>query len=256
VQWTRQFGPASSLDVTLDSSGNVYVLSRETGFRIRKFSPSGTLLKTITNTTDDGDVRPVALAVDSTGNIFVLEGEDDLEYVKLFKYNNAGTLLASPDVFPSDAFPSDIIVDSSNNLYISVDTGYVRKLNNAGATLWTVNTSPGVPFALALGNTGNVYVTGLTYDSFTGFSNKGWADIFVLRLSSTTGARLWTRQFGGNRNDWSTGIAVSDAIYVSGLSYSNPNLVGVPNYCNCDFVADPFLAQLNPTTGAILGIDQ
>lgn len=55
LQWTRQFGTTSNdfaRDVTLDGSGNAYVLSIDSGtsFRIRKFNPSGKLLQTITNT--------------------------------------------------------------------------------------------------------------------------------------------------------------------------------------------------------------
>ncbi len=78
LQWTRQFGTLgrdAARDVTLDSSGNVYVLSvaSKTDFTIRKFSPSGSLLKTISKTAA-GIYGASALAVDSKGTISVLTG--------------------------------------------------------------------------------------------------------------------------------------------------------------------------------------
>jgi hypothetical protein len=272
VQWTRQFGTAvfdSAQDVTLDSSGNIYVLSSlgGTAFTVRKFNPNGTLLLTITNTTPD-IFNPPALAVDSTGNIFVLAPfiQGNGKFVRLFKYNSAGTLLVSPVVFFGFGFlsPFDLVVDNSNNLYFSVfDTGvnqggYVRKTNNAGATLWTQRIEPAVtgavstPAALALDSAGNVNVTGFTTGAYPGFTNAGGSDIFALQLSGATGARVWTRQLGGNATDSGNGIAVSDAVYVAGSSFSNPNLLGDPSFGG----GDALLAQLNRTNGAILGIDQ
>jgi Beta-propeller repeat len=273
VQWTRQFGTTlfdSASDVTLDSSGNIYVLSRDSDseFRIRKFNPSGTLLLTITNTTA-GVSSASALAVDSTGTIFVLTqfAPSSTRFARLFKYNSAGTLLASPNVFAGvgSISPTDLKVDSSNNLYLSLtDSGvnrgaFIRKVTNAGATLWTNRIEPAAtgavssPAALALDSTGNVTVTGETRGAYPGFTNAGGeSDIFVLQLNGVNGHRVWTRQFGGNSLDVGAGIAVSDSVYVAGTSASNPNLLGDTAFGNFD----AFLAQLNRTSGAVLGIDQ
>jgi Beta-propeller repeat len=277
VQWTRQFGTVDAdfaIDVTLDSSGNVYVLSEDSNaiFKIRKFNPSGSLLLTIPNTTV-GVSNARALQVDSTGNIFVLTsyfGASSTWYARLFKYTSAGTLLASPLIFKGvgGIGTFNLIVDSSNNLYVSlVDSGlnrgaFIRKVTNAGTHLWTQRIEPlaagtnSFPYALALDSSGNVYVTGFTFGAYPGFSNAGGADIFALKLSASNGARFWTRQFGGNSSDVGSGITVSDVVYVAGYSRSNPNLVGDPNYCNCTSSDDAFLAQLSPTNGVILGIDQ
>jgi Beta-propeller repeat len=273
VQWTRQFGTPGddfAKDVTLDGSGNVYILSGDngTGFRIRKFNPSGTLLLTISNFSAKVS-NPAALAVDSTGNICVLTGFFTTADVALLsKYNSAGTPLPFSNIFVGDGsvFPYDLVIDSSNNLYFSVTDdgfnrgGYVRKVNTAGATLWTVNIEPATgtrdidafPQALALGSQGNVNVTGLTTGAYTGFTNAGTEDIFVLQLSGVTGARFWTRQIGGNGEDRGNGIAVSDTVYVAGSGNSDPNLLGDPAYGG----VDAFLAQLDRATGTVLGIDQ
>jgi hypothetical protein len=271
VHWTKQFGTTEfdvSRDVTLDSSGNVYVLSTDgdSSFRIRRFNPSGTLLQTITNSTV-GDSNASALAVDSTGNIFVLTsfvGASGTKYARFLKYNSAGTLVASPVVFPAIGFFTvyDLIVDSSNNLYFSVMDfgfqrgGYVRKVNNAGGILWTQRIKPAVPsdfsypYALAIGARGSVYVTGETFGAYPGFTKAGLTDIFVLQFNGTTGARLWTQQIGGNNFDVGLGIAASDAVYIVGDSTSNPNLLGNP------VAGGAFLVQLDRVKGAILDIDQ
>jgi hypothetical protein len=271
VQWTRQFGTTGddyAKDVTLDNSGNVYVLSIDNGtaFRVRKYNASGTLLLTITNTTA-GVSFPPALAVDSTGNIFVLTNylSGTRYYARLFKYNSAGTLVVSPNVFGSLSRVTtyDLVVDSSNNLYVSlydVGTnrgGYIRKVNNSGTSLWTQRIEPSTgavssPRSLALDTSNNVYVTGATRGAYPTYTLAGFNDIFVLKLAAATGARLWTRQFGGNGSEEGYGIVVSDAVYVAGYSNSTPNLLGDTSYG--DF--DAFLAQLDPATGAVLGIDQ
>jgi Beta-propeller repeat len=276
LQWTRQFGTTGNdyvIDVTLDSSGNVYVLSQDSGtsFRIRKFNTSGKLLQTITNTTAGVD-RSSSLTVDSTGNIFVLTRfvSSSSDVARLFKYNNGGTLLASPGIYTGvvSVYPYDLIIDSSNNLYFSLfddipnRRGFIGKVNNSGASLWVRRIEPAATetstfaAALALDSSGNLYVTGSTNGAYSGFKNAGSEDIFVMKYSPA-GVRLWTRQFGGNNFDSGNGIAVSDVVYVAGISYSNPNLLGDSNYCgsSCN-TPDAFLAQLSLANGSILGIDQ
>ena len=275
VQWTRQFGTTwddSPRDVTLDSSGNIYVLSKEgdASFRIRKFNTSGTLLQNITNTTSN--VTPTALGIDSTGNLFVLTQylESPNFWGKIYIFNSAGGYITDVVVSGNQITPYDLVIDSNNNVTFSVYNnennsnggGFVIRMNNTLTSyLWIKSIEPTAtgrvssPRALTLDSKNNVYVTGSTLGAFSGFTNAGVEDIFVLKLASATGNRLWTRQFGGNDRDIGNGIAVSDAVYVAGYSFSNPNLLGDPGYGSSGN-ADAFLAQLSFGTGAILGIDQ
>jgi hypothetical protein len=281
LQWTRQFGTVGDdyvANVILDGSGNLYVLSKDStsSFVVRKFNPNGTLLQTITNTTAT-IYNPSALVVDSTGNIFVLSRfyNGAVSAARIFKYDSAGTLIASPNVFSNTAintvFNYGLVIDSSDNLYFSFALydflsssykgSYLYKLTPSLVRVWNKRLDPSatgpfsIPSALALDSSGNVYVGGSTLGAYSGFTNAGKTDIFAMKYSPS-GTRLWTRQFGGNDDDQGFGIAVSDAVYVTGSSGSNPNLLGDTNYCNCIGGADAYLAQLDPATGAVLGIDE
>jgi hypothetical protein len=272
AQWTRQFGDVSFdnvFDIALDKSNNIYVLGGVdvNGLVIRKFNANGTLLQTITNT--DPNIRSFnfAFGIDSTGTILVLTRYNTgTKFVaKLLRYNSAGMLLDSPVVFdPSGSIEVfDLVIDSGDNLYISVldkganQGGFVRKISTTGTTLWTarIEATPtsisSRPKALALDKNNNVYITGDTLDAYPGFSNKGLFDVFVLKYSAA-GKLLWTQQFGKNANELGLGIAVSDAVYVAGESSSSVTLVGDPSHGGID----AYLAQLDAATGTLLGVDQ
>jgi hypothetical protein len=99
-------------------------------------------------------------------------------------------------------------------------------------------------------------VTGYTTQAFPGFTNAGSNDIVVFKYNNAN-VRVWAKQLGqGNYGsvfqDIGNAIAVSDAVYVTGYTYGN--LLGDPKYGIND--ADAFLAQIDKTTGAVLGIDQ
>jgi hypothetical protein len=276
LRWTRQFGTTNgdtAKDMTIDSSGNIYTLSDEVSrVVIRKWNGSGSVLLTITLTGAtllSGDAK--ALAVDSVGNIYMLAyifngANND---VRLYKFTSAGAAVAG---FPKNAYasvnndtPYAMKIDSADNVYFTLinDDGlgttaaYLRKLTSSGVPVWTRNLEPTAvtgftaPNALALDASGNVYVGGNTSGAYTGFTNAGFFDIFALKYSST-GTRLWTRQFGAGDDELNQGIAVSDVVYLAGSSYSDPNLLGDPGYGD----ADAYLAQLDSATGEVLGIDQ
>jgi len=61
-----------------------------------------------------------------------------------------------------------------------------------------------------------VYVVGQTPGGLPGLSSSGGDDAFI-RKYDTEGTEVWTRQFGTNRNDAATGVAVdASGIYVVG----------------------------------------
>ena len=74
-------------------------------------------------------------------------------------------------------------------------------------------------FGVAVGGSGNVYVTGLTGGGLDGNTNVGGADVFLVKYDSA-GTKQWTRQLGTSSYDSGQGVAVdgSGNVYVTGLT--------------------------------------
>lgn len=275
--WTRQVGTTfqdDAYDVTVDNLSNVYILSKEntnptdtTNYRlvIRKYSSGGTLLLTKNIRLSFYGDSAAAIDVDALGNIYVL-GSESFDS-RLYKFDSTGATVyrrkvANGTIIPSNNNEHDLELDSLGNIYFTYTTnnsltqGYVKKLDNNGATLWTrklepANSTNGFPRAIAVDSSNHVYVVGDTNGAFPGFNNAGSFDIYVLKYDPL-GTRLWKRQIGGNKADFGYGIAVSDQVYITGYSNSDPNLLGNP----APGFEDAYFAQLNKATGAVLGIDQ
>jgi hypothetical protein len=108
---------------------------------ISKINSDGTLAwtKYWNNTTYNKDDNPIAMDVDSGGNVYVLiesnfstNAYGNMRSV-LLKYDPAGNLLwQSPDM--TGKYPRDIAVDSASNAYVLQD-GLVRKYSSAGAVI-------------------------------------------------------------------------------------------------------------------------
>jgi hypothetical protein len=280
VQWTRQFGTPSSdsgVDVALDSTGNIIVLSMEasSSFTVRKFNSNGVLLATRT-VANPGlpNLSPYAVAVDSAGNVIVVANWYTVPatyQIRIFKLTNTLTDVWNVAFQPSTTsslgtdvatFGTDIYVTA---VLLANTPGYggrYGKLNSAGTLTAVKQLEPTttcnctVPKSIAIDSNGEIYVTGYTYGSFPGFTNAGNEDIVVFKYNSVD-VRIWAKQLGqGNYGsafqDIGYGIIVSDAVYVTGNTTGN--LLGDPKYGTGD--SDAYLAQIDKTTGAVLGVDQ
>jgi len=175
VEWTRQLGTASNdiaLDMTSDSSGNVYV----TGFT------EGALEGSNAGSTD----------------LFVV------------KYNTSGVKQWIQQLGTSSNDNAEgITIDSSGNIYVTgatsgafdnnTNAGYqdlfVVKYNSSGVKQWTQQlgtSSNDLAHGIATDSSGNIYLTGSTYDSID-FLGSHREDLFVVKYDSD-GDWKWTRQ--------------------------------------------------------------
>jgi uncharacterized delta-60 repeat protein len=223
--WTNRYnGPANGYDearaIALDSGGNVVVAgfsysSTDNDFTTIKYSSTGVSLWT--NHYDgpvNGDDRAQALAVDSSGNIFVtgFSGGEDTEYdYATIKYSSAGVPVWTnryngPSNYEDQAHA--IAVDASGNVYVTghsrghdSDYDYVTiKYSGDGVALWTNRyDGPGNnedrALAVVVDASGRVYVTGYSRNS----DNTDFATIAY----SSAGVALWTNRYNGpgNRDD-------------------------------------------------------
>jgi len=152
---------------------------------VAKYSSGGTPLwaRRFGGTADDS---AYGIAVDASGNVVVtgyFTGSTDF----------GGGTLYSP--------------------YFDEDT-FALKLSPAGGYLWArnfSNTSRDIGQAVALTTGGDVVVAGWNLGAFEGTQSRGKEDIFVVRLASATGAKIWGQRFGGNGTDQAFGVAVDNA---------------------------------------------
>jgi gliding motility-associated-like protein len=158
----------------------------------------------------------------------------------LMKYDASGNEKWFVKMIAHQTIVNGIAIDQNNNVLITGDyignlqiystppasnTGsffykiFVAKFNNSGAVMWVDNDGSDnevTSKSIALDNQGNAYLGGLfkcRFDEYSQqygdgvFYSSGYRDVFVTKYSAS-GVREWFKQFGSNRDDYCSGIAV------------------------------------------------
>jgi hypothetical protein len=147
------------------------------------------------------------------------------------RYNGSGN---------SEDTPSAIAVDSSGNVFVTGDSYALNgsrdyatvAYSNSGVPLWTNRYTPengwDVARALALDGSGNVFVTGVSYES------GGLSLDFATIKYSSAGVPVWTNRYDGpgNREDYAFAIVPDSSgnVFVTGRS------IGTFGTFNFDYV--------------------
>ncbi|MGQ4876720.1 MAG: SBBP repeat-containing protein [Promethearchaeia archaeon] len=228
--------------VVCDNFGNIYVTGTtesygngENDVFLLKYNPSGNL---IWNKTWGGgiDDRGYGIAVDNLGNIYITGITESygagLEDVFLLKYNSSGTLIWDKTWGGSDDDEGySVAVDSSGNIYITGNTWsygngandvILLKYNSDGSLLSSTNwggADSDEGYDIAFDGSDNLYIVGSTSSS-----GAGNYDVLTLKYS-TSGAFIWSKIWGGSKEDDGFGICIdnSDNIYITGSSWSYGN---------------------------------
>lgn len=234
--------PDIATSIAVDKHGNVYV----TGYSVEalfgadyctiKYDNSGNPIWAV-RYDGGGDDCAYALVIDDSCNVYITgysEGsETGLDYTTV-KYNSNGeeqwvARYIGPENLDERAFA--LVIDDSGNVYV---TGYsysprtrsdytTVKYNSNGEEQWVaiyngpVNNEDCAK-AIAIDNSGNVYVTGGSYGSGT------VSDYATVKYNSN-GEEQWMVRYDGPGNDWDEANALaidsSGNVYITGFSYGS-----------------------------------
>lgn len=253
--WVARYnGPANGTDlasgIAVDGVGNVYVTGSSYG---GAFPGTGYDYLTVAYNSDTGaqlwearydgagnDDFASAIAVDSTGNIFVtgtsIAGGTGYDYATVAYAANGTTLWAARYDGPGhgEDKANALAVDAGGNVYVTgysyggpaVGTNFATvAYDGAGAQLWAARYNgpccDAEAAAIALDGLGNIYVTGAS-------SNGGQSYSYATVAYNPFGTQLWVARYSGpdNFRDLATGIAVDVNANVFVTGYSSGSTTG------------------------------
>jgi len=185
-----------------------------------------------------GDIA-FAIAVDSSGNIYVAgqsyTGSTKCDFITVAYDIDGNELWVARynGSFNGDDTIHDIAIDSFGNVYVTgtITTGYIPSVgsfcefttiayNSSGNIIWLAKydgqgNQHNIPTSMAIGESGNIYVTGYTRLGKTDYD-------YATVAYDSNGNELWNVTYDGPKNDWDQAFDIaidpSDNIYVTGWS--------------------------------------
>jgi len=155
-------------------------------------------------------------------------------------YDSSGTKVLNRQIgtASSDSI-NGIAVDSSGNFYVtgtSYDNGsgptppnlILLKFNSSGSAIWSAYISDATTAdgkAVIVDTSGNVYVTGITYQTGVGY------DVLLAKFNSS-GVFQWAKSVGGTTSESGTSLALDSSgnIYVLGYAPNSPYIMLLLKY--------------------------
>lgn len=175
--------------VTLDSSGNVYVVEG-TNHRVQKFDANGNYLRSFGSYgTGDGQLNaPSGVGIDSAGNVIVVDyGNGRL--VKFDQYGNYLSTFASYGTGDGQLkWPMGVSIDTGDNIYVAdYGNSRIQKFSSAGAFMMKFGSAGSgdgqlnYPSGVTVDSSGNIFVADTSNNRIQKFNSAG---VFSLKFGS------------------------------------------------------------------------
>jgi Beta-propeller repeat len=206
---------------------------------VAKINSTGSALVYSSYLGGSGDDFGVGIAVDSSGNAYITGQTDSTDF---------------PTVNPLQAANGG-----------SLDT-FVAKINSTGSALFYSTYLGGSDFdfgyGIAVDNSGNAYITGITYSTDFPTLNPlqaayggGIEDAFVAKINSTGSALVYSTYLGGSDRDYGYGITVDNSgnAYITGTTWSTDfPTVNPLQAAHGGGIEDAFVAKINSAGSALV----
>ncbi len=226
--WAKSSGTSAvtyGKSVKVDLGGNVYTTGYFYG--TVDFDPGAGVFNLISASAKTGDV--FISKVDASGNFIwakQLGGSSDDQAFSI-------VLDGSGNVYTCGYFSGVADFDPGAGTFNLTSAGsldiFISKLDGSGNFVWAKQmggTSDDRAYSMMLDGSGNIYITGLFYNSADfdpgagtfNLTGSGSSDIFISKLDAS-GNFVWAKKMGGTLSDWASSIAVdgSSNVYTTGV---------------------------------------
>ena len=237
-QWARRIGGSSNdvgLDISADSTGNIYVTGRFSGTS-SVFAADGTTSSFSLTTSGFDDAFIVKYNTDGTPQWARRIGGTGTDIGESISTDSSGNVYVTGN-FSGTA--SVFAADGTTATFTSTTSGgtdvFIVKYNTDGTPQWVRKigaTGNDEGYGISTDSSGNVYVTGTFRGTISVFASDGTTatftstssgstDAFVVKYN-TDGTPQWARKIGGTDNDNGVDISTDSSgnVYVTGYYFS------------------------------------